>query len=352
MSSEPHRNSVSLFDLGTSIEGSPVALPPASYVKLGAKEVQDLERWLKAEPRVMGEELLIVASQVSNWDRTRDRPDLLALDRNGKLVVVEIKRDESGSGQDLQALRYAAYASTLDAEQVLDLYRSYRSKEHDEDLDPEQAREQLENFLHTAELDALDDDFKPRIILVAGAYQAGVTGTALWLTQNFDMDIACVQLVPYEVEGRILLSSTVLIPLPEAGDYEVRLKEKRAKSSRSKGKSLDLQAARDFIASIPPGRWASYGDVAAAAGNPLAGQPIGTWLSNKGGDVPNVYRVLNRFGEVSEGWKAATPGLPPGPDDVRGLLATEGVHLDAAGRASKDQRWSVDEWAAENESAE
>jgi alkylated DNA nucleotide flippase Atl1 len=341
------RDSLRVFTLGDSIKGSPKAIEPSSFYGLGALEVQDVERWIRAQPSLLGEELLIVASQFAGFDRTKDRPDLLALDGDGKLVVIEIKRDKSGSGQDLQALRYAAYVSTLQAEQVVQLYRDYLADEDKIELSRTEAREKLEESVAAESLDMLDEDEQPRMILVAGGFQVGVTNTALWLTRNFGLDISCVQLTPYEIGGEVVLASSVLIPLPEAADYEVRIQEKRRQASAKKkdGARIDFEVATAFIASIPAGSWASYGDVAAAAGSPKGAQAIGTWLLNTGEDVPNVWRVLKRFGTVSPGWTATAAGVPPTPEAVRTRLAEEGVTFDEAGRASQDQRWGPEDWA-------
>lgn len=343
------RNSFQLFSVGADVSGSPALIDPATFQALGAREVQEIERWLKENPEVMGEPLKIVGSQFAGFDRTLDRLDLLALDRDGKLVVIEIKRDDSSSGQDLQALRYAAYVSTMTAEQVVGLYRAYEAKERQRQLTAAEARKELDDWVGGEALDALDEDAVPRVVLVAAGFPVGVTNTVLWLTRNFDMDIACVQVTPYRVSGEIVLAASVLIPLPEAADYEVRLKEKRRTAARRRGSgdSIDFDIVRAYIAAIPDGRWASYGDVAAAAGAPKGGQALGTWLSRNETDVPPlVYRVLNRHGEVSPGWKAAEPTLPPTPDAVRQKLVGEGVDFDANGRASQDQRFTTDDWAA------
>ena len=298
----------------------------------------------------MGEPLKIVASQLAGFDRTHDRVDLLALDENGKLVVVEIKRDDSSSSQDLQGLRYAAYCSALTAEQVVGLYRAYERAERTRELASNEARKELEDFIHTESLDALDEDDVPRLILVATGFQVGVTNTALWLRRNSDLDITCVQVQPYEINGEIVLASTVLIPLPEAEEYQSRLKEKERKARHHReGASVDFEVVRAFIASIPRGRWSSYGDVAAAAGAPKGAQAVGTWLSRNERDVPPlVYRVLNRNGQVSAGWQATEPDLPSTPADVQARLANEGVTFDGD-RARQDQRWTPEDWAGPQE---
>lgn len=169
--------------------------------------------------------------------------------------------------------------------------------------------------------------------------RATVGGAALDPTVAFGF-------LAYEINGEVVLASTVLIPLPEAEEYQSRLKEKQRNArSRRAGDTIDFEVARAFIASIPSGRWSSYGDVAAAAGAPKGGQALGTWLARTENDVPPlVYRVLNRYGEVSEGWRAVTPGLPRTRDDVQAKLSGEGVTFEN-GRASQDERWTPEDRA-------
>jgi len=113
-------------------------------------------------------------------------------------------------------------------------------------------------------------------------------------------------------------------------------------SPRRQGDSLDFDAARRFIASIPEGCWASYGDVAAAAGAPRGGQALGSWLAHNEIDVPPLlYRVIKSDGRVSDGYRSVGwPGLPDTPADVWAQLTREGVSFDSRGRAGQRQRWS------------
>ncbi len=114
----------------------------------------------------------------------------------------------------------------------------------------------------------------------------------------------------------------------------------------SRGDSLDFSIAREFIASIPQGRWASYGDVAAAAGAPGGAQAMGMWLATNEIDVPPLlYRVIRANGEVSPGYVSVNwPGLPDSPEGVRRTLSSEGVRFDDRGRADQRQRWTPAQW--------
>ena len=74
-------------------------------------------------------ESLVVCDERGFWEDASRRVDILCLDRNGDLVVVELKRDETAAQADLQALRYAAMISTMSFGQSLTSMRSfYRSR--------------------------------------------------------------------------------------------------------------------------------------------------------------------------------------------------------------------------------
>ena len=64
-------------------------------------------------PRVLGEDLLIIQKEFYGFADTRERLDLLALDKEGRLVVVENKLDDSGRDVVWQALKYVAFCSSL-----------------------------------------------------------------------------------------------------------------------------------------------------------------------------------------------------------------------------------------------
>jgi alkylated DNA nucleotide flippase Atl1 len=112
--------------------------------------------------------------------------------------------------------------------------------------------------------------------------------------------------------------------------------------------SVDFGRAAAFIAAGPNGRWTTYGDVAKAGGVPAqdGGQAIGEWLRREGHTVRNVYRVLTVQGYVADGFRPAGPGVPADRERVRDVLRKEGVTIGARGRASKLQRFRVEDWAS------
>src|SRR5208283_1174756 len=100
-------------------------LTQKSFSELGFKERENLEVWLENNPEALGEELLIIQKEFSGFSDTNERLDLLALDKQGNLIVIENKLDDSGRDVTWQVLKYASYCSSLSKEQVKDIYQEY-----------------------------------------------------------------------------------------------------------------------------------------------------------------------------------------------------------------------------------
>jgi len=157
-------------------------------------ERNHIEDWVIRKPEILGEELYILSNEYDKFDKTSERLDVLALDKQGNLVIVELKRDDSGKDVELQAVKYAAYCSTLTAEEVLGLHREYLKKKGNE-LSTEDVKTRIEIFTG-APLEMISD--RPRIILVSREYRPEVTATVLWL-RKFGIDITCVKFTVYNL---------------------------------------------------------------------------------------------------------------------------------------------------------
>ena len=93
------------------------------FSDLGFNERMHLQEWLANRPDALGEELLIIQKEFAGFDDTKERLDLLALDKAGGLVIIENKLDDSGRDVVWQCLKYASY-STLTAQAPEGTHRS------------------------------------------------------------------------------------------------------------------------------------------------------------------------------------------------------------------------------------
>jgi hypothetical protein len=77
-------------------------------------------------------------------------------------------------------------------------------------------------------------------VLVSAGFNRELTTAILWLNRFEGMDIRCVQLVPYRVDDRVLLDIRQIVPLPEAADYQVRLRRKEQQQERARTQNRDF----------------------------------------------------------------------------------------------------------------
>ncbi|HHQ4314606.1 TPA: hypothetical protein ACSP7Z_005346, partial [Serratia fonticola] len=89
------------------------ALKKTSFSLEGLQERYDLQEAIKKNIEILSPDCLVISEEFSDWEDSRRRIDLLAIDKQANLVVIELKRDEVGAHMELQALRYAAMISTM-----------------------------------------------------------------------------------------------------------------------------------------------------------------------------------------------------------------------------------------------
>ena len=166
-------------------------LEEREFKDLGFREREHLQEWIAKNPDVLGEELLIIQKEYNGFNDTNERLDLLALDKDGNLVIIENKLDDTGKDVVWQALKYTSYCSTLTTEQIIRLFQEYLNNFSNTEED---AKELLLEFLDRED----DDDLllnsnDQRIVFIANNFRKEVTSTVLWLIEH---DIA-IQFIFY-----------------------------------------------------------------------------------------------------------------------------------------------------------
>ena len=206
-------------------------LDPVSPTTFEAESIQEAElrRLLRDQPEVLEEGLFIVAEEFSNWKESGRSIDLLALDSEGNLAVIELKRTQTGDHSELQAIRYAAMVSNLKPEDVIEAHRKYL------DVEQQEAERRIRDHLSNTETGEIETQ-RPRIILASAGFSTELTTSVLWLRDG-GMDISCVKLQLYQSGDGLLLDTSQVIPLPEAADYMVKVREGEERERRARRNS-------------------------------------------------------------------------------------------------------------------
>ncbi|NVP03000.1 DUF4268 domain-containing protein [Photobacterium damselae subsp. damselae] len=205
------------------------------FSELGFTERKHLQEWLAHQPDALGEELLIIQKEFDGFDDTRERLDLLALDKDGNLVIIENKLDDSGRDVVWQALKYASYCASLTKGQIVDIYQQYLDRyeplQGERDLlnQPQNAVQRICEFLDAPDLDEIKLNLgnSQRLMLVAANFRKEVTSTALWLLGQ-GISIQCFKVTPYALDDQLLINIDQIIPTPEAKELMIGINAKEA----------------------------------------------------------------------------------------------------------------------------
>ena len=211
-------------------------LAETTFAKEAVKERDDLQRLLKKNIEIISPDTLVIAEEFGDWEDSRRRIDLLGIDKEANIVVIELKRTEDGGHMDLQAIRYAAMVSALTFEQAEKIFEKYLADNGSED----DARSVLTSFLDWIDDDVNEDDFAQdvKVVLASAEFSKEVTTSVIWLN-NQGLDIRCVRLKPYTNGSELLLDVQQVIPLPEAEEYQVKLRDKKRKEKQARASSKD-----------------------------------------------------------------------------------------------------------------
>ena len=200
----------------------------------GILERQHLQAAIKQKIEIIAPNCIVISEEFSEWSGSQRRIDLLAIDKEGNLVVIELKRTETGEHMELQALRYAAMVSTLTFSRATEIYQKYLISIGSED----NAENNLIEFLGWEEPQEDDFGLDVRIILVSANFSKELTTSVMWLNEK-DLDIRCVRLIPYKHQEKILVDVQQIIPLPEVESYQIKIKQQSEERREARKSSKD-----------------------------------------------------------------------------------------------------------------
>ena len=215
-------------------------IPDTSFSNEGLLERRHLQSLLKqslliGQESPLGNDLKLICEEFCDWEESNRRIDLLCIDKEARVVVIELKRTEDGGHMELQAIRYAAMISSMTLEQAITAHARFLGG------DDAQARatKDILSFLEfesTEDVELKDD---VRIILAASNFSQELITSVLWLNKH-DLDITCIRLKPSKLDDRILIDATQIVPLPEAGTYEIKIREKEQEARKVKSARQEI----------------------------------------------------------------------------------------------------------------
>lgn len=267
-----------------------IDISQTTFAMAKIKERADLQRLLRIRIDAIVSDAMVIAEEFGNWDDSSRRIDLLAINKAANLVVIELKRTEDGGHMELQAIRYAAMLSSMTWEQAVEAYRTFLPTINQSAKD---AEDRLLEFLDWEEPKEEEFATDIKIVLASADFSRELTTAVLWLNER-GLDIYCVRMVPYTYQDQILLDVQQVIPLPEAEEYQIRVREKAQQERASRRDNTAQQTRNQQF-------WAGLLPKANAASD--LHQPINPakdpWLASSRYGIAFAYRILKDRGRVS-----------------------------------------------------
>ena len=264
-----------------------------SFEAESLREREDIQRRLRDRPEILEEGLYILAEEYGDWVESNRRIDLLALDSAGRLVVVELKRSDSDSLMDLQAIRYAAMVAEMTFQQATDAHRGYLERRG---RDGTESASRIRQHITADDAEVSIDSTNPRVFLVSGSFSKELTTSVMWLNR-IGMDITCIKLQPYRTADGLFVESSQVIPMPEVADYLVKLRNREEEEQQSQGRVASptvetFVGGEQFLSAIDSARESQKGRLMSLYEWALSLQSDGlAELSTRSGSYNTVLRV-------------------------------------------------------------
>ncbi len=206
-------------------------------------ETQNIEKWIKRNPGILygdkENEIKIIGEQKQSL--AKKRLDLLAVDRFGEIVIIELKRDLAESMTEFQAITYASSYIYSIFDDICTIYSEYLIKNKEElnlsniENIYELATNELKAFLEATV--NIPDEFNSnqKIILVAGNFSKDLLSAATWLILK-GIKIECIKLNLYKYENDLIIHPQMVLPTPDISEniIGIELSEKNVEQKRRK----------------------------------------------------------------------------------------------------------------------
>jgi hypothetical protein len=160
-----------------------------------------LHDWLEEDISLISDDLLVIGREVqTDFNKSID---LLCLNRDGDVVIIELKRDRAPRDVLAQILEYASWVDDLPSDKILEVANEYLQKKGTdlEEAFQEKFGDELPESLNSSH----------KMLIVASELDAQTERVLNYLSKR-DIDINAVTFSYFRDGGNEYLARTVLIP--------------------------------------------------------------------------------------------------------------------------------------------
>ena len=192
-----------------------------------------LEDWLCKDITLLSDDLLVIGRQIHQYGGTLD---LLAADREGNLVVIELKRDRTPRDVVAQALDYASWVQGLSREDVELYTQEHLDRSFDEAFQAAFGQEPPEvvNERH-------------RIYIVASSLDAATQRIVEYLSATHGVDVNAATFAYFNTPGGEFVARSLLL---DEGDVERRARRASKRTPARTERELRAIAEEHGVANL------------------------------------------------------------------------------------------------------
>lgn len=198
-----------------------------------------IECWLEQDISILSDDLLVIGRQVAT--DFGGAIDLLCLDRDGNLVVIELKRDRTPREVTAQILDYAAWAKDLSNDRITEIANRYLGE-----CGP------LEDAFRRRFLVELPEVLNERhkMLIVASEYDASSERIINYLSETYGVAINAVTFQYFrDSRGQEFLARVFLIE-PERAEYQVQSRSPSKRKPPLTFEELETIAEHNGVAGL------------------------------------------------------------------------------------------------------
>lgn len=211
---------------------------------------EQIEAWIEHSPGLLGDDDPITIIHRHAVNDFRKVPDLLGVDKSGRVVIIEVKRGTTDRDVVAQALSYVASIERMSRDQLDGLARDYKRGDPDYGI----AHAYEERF-GDGSSESMSFNADQRVIIFAQTFTSEVTDTIRYLRTKLKFEIAGIKFTLYGGDDRRLLETETVV-----GDEPIAEKASLWSSgiAREGDEEIVARLEGDFMKSLPRElrRWA------------------------------------------------------------------------------------------------